>query len=62
MPDQHAKAPGPTSRAIQIFGSATDEQQKLIKQILSDEREVQHLQRRPDIHANIYDHVRRLIK
>lgn len=62
MPEPHAKPPGPNSRSIEIFKSATEEHQKLIKQILSDEREVQHLQRRPDIHANIYDHVRRLIK
>lgn len=48
--------------AKEIFSSATPEVQTLIREILREERDVQHLSRRSDIHARIYDHVRRLIK
>lgn len=57
-----APAAGPSSRVSQIFKSASEEHQKLIREILKEEREVQHMTRRPDIHNKIYDHVRRLIK
>ncbi len=57
-----APAAGPSSRVIQIFQSASEEHQKLIREILKEEREVQHMTRRSDIHNKIYDHVRRLIK
>lgn len=48
--------------AKEIFSSTTPEVQTLIREILREERDVQHLSRRSDIHARIYDHVRRLIK
>jgi hypothetical protein len=51
-----------TSQAKEVFSSASPENQGLIKEILREERDVQHLQRRSDIHARIYDHIRRLIK
>lgn len=57
-----APAAGPTSRVSQIFKSASEEHQKLIREILNEERKVQHMTRRPDIHNKIYDHVRHLIK
>lgn len=48
--------------AKDIFQSAKPEYQKLIREILTEERKVMHLQRRNDIHQRIYDHVRRIIK
>lgn len=48
--------------AKEIFVDAGPEYQKLIRDILSEERKVMHLQRRNDIHQRIYDHVRRIIK
>jgi hypothetical protein len=50
------------AKAKEIFSSASAQNQGLIKEILREERDVQHLQRRSDIHARIYDHIRRLIK
>jgi preprotein translocase subunit Sss1 len=52
----------PSSQVSQIFKSASKEHQELIREILKEERYVQHMTRRPDIHNKIYDHVRRLIK
>ncbi len=48
--------------AKEIFMDANSEYQNLIRDILSEERKVMHLQRRNDIHQRIYDHVRRIIK
>jgi len=45
-----------------IFLSTPTEVQTLIREVLREERDVQHLTRRSDIHARIYDHIRRLIK
>lgn len=50
------------SRAKEIFTSVRPEVQTLIREVLREERDVQHLTRRSDIHARIYDHIRRLIK
>jgi hypothetical protein len=61
MPETN-KAPGPSDRVKGIFQSASKENQKLIRNILQEEREVQHMSRRSDIHNKIYDLVRRLIK
>lgn len=36
--------------------------QDLIKEILQQEREVQHLRRRPDIHKNILDILKRTVQ
>jgi hypothetical protein len=52
----------PATRAQQIFKDAPEEQQKLIKDILAEERKVMHKERRPHIHQTIYDHVKRLIR
>lgn len=59
---QTNKAPGPSKRVEAIFQSASEKHQKLIREILKEERDVQHMQRRSDIHNKIYDHMRRLIK
>lgn len=48
--------------AQEIFKSATPEYQDLIRDILREERDVMHLRRRTDIHQNIYEHIRRVIK
>lgn len=61
MPET-SKAPGPSERVKAIFQSASEEHQKLIREILEEERDVQHMQTRHGIHNKIYDHVRRLIK
>lgn len=61
MPETQ-NAPGPSERVRSIFQSTSEEHQKLIREILKEERDVQHMWRRPDIHNKIYGHVRRLIK
>ena len=52
----------PQSRAKEIFSKASPEHQTLIRDILREEREVQHLKKKSDIHVKIYDHIRRIIK
>lgn len=61
MPEAN-QAPGPSDRVKAIFQSAREEHQKLIREILKEERDVQHMQVAHGIHKNICDHVRRLIK
>lgn len=61
MPETSTSA-SPSPRSQEIFKSTSEETQKLIKEVLKDEREVQHMTRRAEIHTKIYDHVRRLIK
>jgi vacuolar-type H+-ATPase subunit H len=61
MPEE-TKPPAKPSRARQIFSEAPEDLQKLIKDILAEERKVMHKERRPNIHQNIYDHVKRLIR
>jgi hypothetical protein len=61
MPNHEQPAPSPT-RAQQIFKAAREEIQMLIRRVLQEEREVQHLRRRSDIHQRLYEHVRRLIR
>lgn len=54
--------PKSQTRAKQIFSKASPEHQDLIREILREERDVQHLKRRSDIHTRLYEHIRRLIK
>lgn len=61
MPEK-MNTPGPSVRVKAIFESANETHRKLIREILKEERDVQHMLRRADIHSKIYDHVRRLIK
>jgi len=61
MPETN-QTPGPSERVKAIFQSASKEHQDLIRDILKEERDVQHMTRRSEIHTKIYDHVRRLIK
>ncbi len=52
----------PPNLALEIFKAASPDHQSLIREILREERDVQHLKRRSDIHTRLYEHVRRLIK
>jgi hypothetical protein len=61
MPEE-SKPPTSQTTAKQIFSKASPEHQALIREILREERDVQHLKRRADIHTRLYEHVRRLIK
>lgn len=49
------------TRSQQLFLAAPEEYQKLVRDILKEEREVMHLLRRPDIHQKIVHLVRRHI-
>ncbi len=53
--------PVPT-QAQEIFKKAKPEYQTLIRDMLKEERDVMHLQRRNDIHQRLYDHIKRVIK
>jgi hypothetical protein len=57
MPDNQAPI-----KAKEIFSKASPEHQELIREILKDERDVQHLQRRDNIHTRLYERITRLIK
>lgn len=52
----------PQTQAKQIFVKASPEHQQLIREILREERDVQHLQRRDNIHTRLYEHIRRIIQ
>ncbi len=58
MSDEEKK----TTQAKQVFSKASPQHQELIREILREERDVQHLQRRDNIHTRLYDHIHRLIK
>lgn len=62
MPKETTLPHAAPSRAQQLFKEAPEELQKLIKDVLAEERKVMHKERRPNIHQNIYDHVKRLIR
>lgn len=48
--------------ARDLFQAADDTTKELIRQILSKQREVQHLRRRPDIHRDILDIIKRTVQ
>lgn len=52
----------PFTRAQQIFIDSPEDLKKIIKVILEEERLVMHKQRRPKIHENIYDHIKRVVR
>jgi hypothetical protein len=58
-----ANTPDPEkyTRSQQLFLDAPEEYQKLVRDILREEREVMHLLRRPEIHQKIVNLVRRHI-
>ena len=60
MPDPDPDVTNYT-RSQQLFLAAPEELQKLVRDILKEEREVMHLLRRPDIHQKIVHLVRRHI-
>ena len=50
------------SRARKAFTQASAECQEVIKHVLRHEREVMHLQRRTEIHAKIYDTIKKVVR
>ena len=50
--------PGKYTRSQQLFLDAPEEYQKLVRDILKEEREVIHMLRRPEIHQKIVNLVR----
>ena len=63
MPEPAAPPTSATANpAKEIFTAADSTTQDLIKLILLQEREVQHLRRRPDIHKNILDTLKRSVQ
>lgn len=48
--------------AQEIFKNAKPEYQTLIRDILKEERDVMFFKRRHEIHQNLYEHIRRVIK
>jgi hypothetical protein len=69
MPENHVSTQAKNSSlqrvpilAQEFFKSAKPEYQTLIRDILKEERDVMHLQRRNDIHQRLYDHIKRVIK
>jgi hypothetical protein len=62
MPEP-AATPTPTINPAREIVETTDATTKeLIKAVLFQEREVQHLKRRPDIHKNILDILKRTVQ
>jgi hypothetical protein len=53
--------PGKYTRSQQLFLDAPEEYQKLVRDILKEEREVMHMPKRPEIHQKIVNLVRRHI-
>ncbi|MEY4483415.1 MAG: hypothetical protein RL693_867 [Verrucomicrobiota bacterium] len=63
MPEPAAPPTSATANPAKEIYLATDSTtQELIKAILQQEREVQHLKRRPDIHKNILDILKRTVQ
>jgi len=50
------------TQAQEIFKKAKPEYQTLIRDILKDERDVMYLKKRTEIHKNLYEHIKRVIK
>jgi hypothetical protein len=50
------------SRAQEIFKTAKPEYKELVREFLTEERDVMHLKRRADIHTRLYEHIKRVIK
>lgn len=48
--------------ARDVFLRARSPIQELIKQVLIEERQVQHLKKKTDIHVKFYEHIRRIIQ
>jgi hypothetical protein len=50
------------TRSQKVFVEAPEPIQRLIRQVLSEERQVRHLQNRQNIHQKILDHVRSIVR
>lgn len=49
-------------KAKEIFSAAQPDIQTLIREVLREERDVQHMKTKSEIHVKIYEHIRRIIK
>lgn len=54
--------PEEMTRSQKAFVDAPEQIQRLIRQVLSEERQVVHLKTRPEIHKKILDHVRAIVR
>lgn len=50
------------AKAKEIFSAAQPDIQTLIRDVLREERDVQHMKTKSEIHVKIYEHIRRIIK
>ena len=55
--DTQSRAP-----AREIFMKTAPEIQEIIRSALREERDVQHLKKKTEIHVKLYEHIRRIIK
>ena len=62
MPDSLSEQPKRLTKAQELFTNVKDEYKTLIRDILKEERDVMYLKKRTEIHKNLYDHVKRVIK
>jgi hypothetical protein len=52
----------PTPRSRELFQRTPPMVQTLIRDVLREERDVQHMKTKSEIHVKIYEHIRRIIK
>lgn len=50
------------TRSQKAFSEAPEPIQRLIRQVLVEERQVVHLKTRPEIHKKILDHVKSIVR
>lgn len=50
------------TRSQKAFAEAPEPIQRLIRQVLSEERQVMHLKTRPEIHKKILEHVKSIAR
>jgi hypothetical protein len=51
-----------TSKARELYANATDNQQQLLRRLLDKERSMRHRVRRPNIHLDIIQIIKSIIK
>jgi hypothetical protein len=52
----------PGAKSREVFQSSPPLVQALIREVLREERDVQHMKTKNEIHVKIYEHIRRIIK
>ena len=62
IPESQADHTKRHTRAQEIFLKLTPEYQELIRDALKEERDVMFLKKRTEIHKNLYEIVKRVIK